>query len=133
MSVAAIESVIEMPPLTPLPVMPPAMLGVVELRGALLPIYSPAHVLRTVLEAPGAALIARRAGGRGDATRSIGIAIDGAEDVVLYDPDAWGGVGGPLPQGGLVRGVGTCDGHLTTLLDASLFIAACCATAGEEE
>jgi purine-binding chemotaxis protein CheW len=132
-AVAHIESVIEMPSLRALPVMPPTMLGVAELRGALLPIYSPSHVLNALLTAPAAALVAERAGGGDRGPRRVGIAIDSAEDVVPYDPSAWGGLGGPLPPGKLVRGVGSWQGCLTTLLDTTQFISACCDSSGESQ
>jgi len=126
LAVAGLESVIDMPPVRALPGMPPGMLGVAELRGSLVPVYSPARVLNVAVDDVTAAILVRTGQrGRPGAGRRIAIAVSGAEGVTAYDPSAWSGVGGPTPHTGLVRGVGTWEGCLTTLVDAAAFVAAC--------
>ena len=48
-----------MPRLQPLPGMPAGMIGVAELRGSLIPVYSPARVLNVSVDQPTAAIIVR--------------------------------------------------------------------------
>lgn len=147
---SAVEAIVELPSLQPLPGMPARMLGIAKLRGRLVPVYSPASVLNVSLVDPGAALIARvraRRGGSavavgaaddpaadpaGDLGRRVAVAIAGATGVVTYDPMAWSGVGGAAPRSGLVRGVATIERSLTTLLDAGVFLSEC-TTSGNPE
>ena len=132
--VSGLEAVIEMPPVRPLPGMPTGMLGVAELRGSLIPVYSPERVLKVAVEEPAAAIVVRVAGtGRtAGAGRRIAIAISSAEGVTPYVPGFWTGVGGPAPRVGLVRGVSSFDGLLTTLVDGATFIAACIDTSAAD-
>ena len=53
------------------------------------------------------------------------IAVAAVDGVEIFDPSAWTGVGGAAPRAGLVRGVVTQDGVLTTLIDAATFLDAC--------
>jgi purine-binding chemotaxis protein CheW len=126
LAVAGLESVIDMPPVRPLPGMPMGMIGVAELRGSLVPVYSPARVLNVSIDDPTAAIIVRTdQRGSAGTGRRIAIAVSAAEGVTAFDPGAWSGVGGPTPRTGLVRGVATWEGYLTTLVDATAFVAAC--------
>jgi purine-binding chemotaxis protein CheW len=134
LSVSAVEAVIEMPRLQPLPGMPAGMLGVAQLRGTLVPVYSPARVLNVPVEGAHAAIIARvGAGGTATAARRVAIAVTAVEGVTAYEPTAWSGVDGSTSAAGLVRGVATWDGQLTTLVDAEIFIAACMAGSSQEQ
>lgn len=126
MAVSPLEAVIQMPRLQPLPGMPAGMIGVAELRGSLIPVYSPARVLNVSVDQPTAAIIVRLGrGGTSSAGRRAAIAVTAAEGVTVYEPAAWSGVGGPTPTAGLVRGVTTVEGQLTTLVDTMAFVAAC--------
>lgn len=128
LAVGGLEAVIEMPRLQPLPGMPPGMLGVAELRGSLVPVYSPARVLNVTMEETAAAIVARVGGdGTTGVGRRVAIAVTGAEGVTVYEPAAWSGVDGCSSATGLVRGVATWDSQLTTLVDAEIFVAACIA------
>jgi purine-binding chemotaxis protein CheW len=127
--VAAIDEVIELPPIRPVPAMPPAMLGVCELRGALLPVYSPAAALNVPLGEAAAAIVARvprRHGGVGGETRRVGIAVAAAEGVTVWESDGAHG----LSNDGVVLGVTARDGALVALIDAAAFVAACTAGGG---
>jgi purine-binding chemotaxis protein CheW len=116
---AEIEAVIEMPTLRQLPAMPDGMLGLAELRGGLVPVYSAAKVLNIAIEEPSAGLVARN----GD--RQVVIAVAATEGVEAYDPAAWTGIGGTAPRSGLVRGVSAREGTLTTLIDLPTLVDAC--------
>jgi purine-binding chemotaxis protein CheW len=134
MAVEGLEAVIEMPRIQPLPGMPTGMLGVAELRGSLIPVYSPARVLNIVVDDTTAAIVVRvGADGTAGAGRRVAIAVTAAEGVTVYEPTAWSGVGGPAPEAGLVRGVATWDGQLTTLVDTASFVGACIDGTSREE
>jgi purine-binding chemotaxis protein CheW len=118
-SASAIEAVIDMPAVRQLPAMPDGMLGVAELRGALVPVYSAARVLNVAIDEPSAGLVARAG------ARRVVIAVAETDGVEVYDPTAWSGIGGAAPGSGLVRGVSARDGTLTTLIDLPTFVDAC--------
>ena len=127
LSVRAVEAVIDMPEVRQLPEMPDGMLGVAELRESLVPVYSAARTLNVTVDTPGAALVARAGRDSGDGRgRRVVIAVAAVDGVEIFDPSAWTGVGGAPPRAGLVRGVVTADGVLTTLIDAATFLDACC-------
>jgi chemotaxis signal transduction protein len=125
--------VIQMPRLQPLPGMPAGMIGVAELRGSLVPVYSPARVLNVNVDRATAAIVVRLGhDGAAGAGRRAAIAVTAAEGVTVYEPSAWSGVGGPTPTSGLVRGVTTIEGQLTTLVDTVAFVAACTGGSSQE-
>ena len=133
LAVGELEAVIEMPPVRPLPGMPAGMLGVAELRGSLVPVYSPARVLNVEVREVAAAIIVQTGlRAAGVAGRRIAIAVSRAEGVTAYEPGEWSGVGGAVPHAGLVRGVATWEGHLVTLVDAATFVASCIDTSTVE-
>ncbi len=130
--VAAIDEVIELPPIRPMPAMPPAMLGVCELRGALMPVYSPAIALNVPLAEAAAAIVARvprRPGAAGEraGTRRVAIAVAAAEGVTVWESDA----AQALSNDGIVLGVSARDGALVALIDALAFVAACTVSDGD--
>lgn len=125
MGVGCVEAVVEMPSVQTLPAMPGSMLGVCELRGGQVSVYSPAAVLNVASEDADIAIIARIPSGDETGNRRVAIAVEEAIGAIAYDPSAWGGVGGAPSPHGLVRGVSMQDGQLTTLLDAPTFLAAC--------
>jgi purine-binding chemotaxis protein CheW len=135
MAVGLVDAVSDMPAINPLPSMPPHMLGVCELRGSLIPVYSPAAVLNVVLNAPLVAIIAW-VGRTGVAPgRRVAIAVDEAESVSDTHGARWSGIGGAPGSDGFVRGVSTLGEVLTTLVDADDFLRACagsgaCVSAG---
>ena len=127
MTVDAVDAVRDMPAINPLPSMPPHMLGVCELRGSLIPVYSPAMALNVSLTSPTVAIIAW-VGRTGVASgRRVAIAVDEAESVTATDGMRWSGIGGAPGVDGFVRGVSTLGAVLTTLVDAGDFLMACTA------
>ena len=133
-AVSPLEAVIQMPKLQPLPGMPTGMIGVAELRGSLVPVYSPARVLNVDVGNPTAAIVVRLGrDGTAGAGRRAAIAVTAAEGVMVYEPGAWSGIGGPTPSAGLVRGVTSIEGQLTTLVDTMAFVGACMDASRNEE
>jgi purine-binding chemotaxis protein CheW len=128
MSVEAVEGVSEMPAITPLPVMAPDQLGVCDLRGALVPVYSPAHALNVGLGAPAIGIIAWAGQTDTEAGRRVVIAVDEAAGVTATHEREWGDIGGTPWTEGFVRGVSASGAELTTLLHAGEFLVACTAS-----
>jgi chemotaxis signal transduction protein len=114
-----VEEVIDLPVIHHVPEMPPAMLGVVTVRGALTPVYTPQQVLGIPLAQRDAVLIFRSAGG------TFGILIDDVEDALTLDlrdlRDA-----PPTNDGSeVVLGVVRHADALVAIVDAEALIAAC--------
>lgn len=74
-----VDEVIDLPVIHHVPEMPPAMLGVVTVRGSLTPVYSPQHALGLPLALRDALLIFRRGPHR------VGILIDDVDDALAVD------------------------------------------------
>ncbi len=74
-----VDEVIDLPVIHHVPEMPPAMLGVVTVRGSLTPVYSPQQALGLPLALRDALLIFRRGGFR------VGILIDDVDDATTVD------------------------------------------------
>lgn len=94
-----------------------AMLGVVTLRGTLMPLYAAAVPLRVADATPATALLFRVGGGR------VALAVDDADDVLVADlatvrPS-------PHEGGDLLLGVLQLDRDLVGVLDGAALVAAC--------
>ena len=74
-----VDEVIDLPVVHHVPEMPPAMLGVVTVRGSLTPVYSPQYALGRPLVVRDALLIFRRGAYR------VGILIDDVDDALSVD------------------------------------------------
>lgn len=102
-----------------------ALLGVVALRGALMPLYDASVPLRVGASAATTALLFRDGGTR------VAVAVDDADDVLAADlADVR-----PAPHEGgdsLVLGVLQLEGELVGLLDGPAFVAACRADSPRE-
>ena len=118
----AIEEALELPRLSHLPEMPPSMLGVISLRGRMLPAYSPARHLGVALARKDAAALVLRAG-----DRRVALAVDDVDDVLTVD---LAGLRPPPIVGGEERdavllGVADRGGVLVAVLDADALVTAC--------
>lgn len=131
MSVEAVEGIGDMPPITPLPAMARDQLGVCDLRGSLIPVYSPAAALNVRLGTPAVAIIAWAGRTRMVPGRRVVIAVDEASGVTAIHERGWGDIGGTPCTEGFVRGVSASGTELTTLLHAGEFLAACTASADD--
>jgi chemotaxis signal transduction protein len=132
MSVEAVEGVTDMPAITPLPAMAPDQLGVCDLRGTLVPVYSPATALNVTLGTPAVGIIAWIGQTGTMPGRRVVIAADHAAGVTTIHERGWGDIGGTPCTDGFVRGVSASGTELTTLLHAGEFLAACTASAEDK-
>ena len=115
----AVDEVIDLPVIHHVPEMPPAMVGVVTVRGALTAVYSPHQALGLSLVLSEAVLIFRRTGAR------VGILIDDVEDALSVDLRELRQAPGTGRDDTLVIGVIRHDGSLLAIVDADALIAAC--------
>ena len=116
---SAVDEVIDVPVIHHVPEMPPAMVGVVSVRGSLTPVYSPHQALGLPLAQSEAVLIFRRAGVR------VGGLIDDVEDALSVDLRDLRRAPGVDDHEGVVLGVIRHAGALLAIVDADALIAAC--------
>jgi purine-binding chemotaxis protein CheW len=115
----AVEEAIDLPAVTHLPEMPPAMLGVIPVRETLTSLFSPTSALGVALGGAGSALIFRRARGR------VGIAVDDVDDVHTLDLAHLRDAPGVDAREGVLLGVLRYRDTLLALVDADALISAC--------
>lgn len=118
----AVEEAIEVPALHDLPEMQTGMLGMVDLRGRLLPVFSAAGILGVPLTPGASVALVIRAG-----DRRVGIAVDDVEDVIDADCTALR----PLPRetdtDGVLLAVLQRGTVIASVVDAAALVAACLA------
>jgi purine-binding chemotaxis protein CheW len=115
---ADVEEAVDLPVIHFVPEMPAAMLGVVSLRGMLVPVYSPSAALGQSLGSRRAGLIFRLT------ARTVGVAVDDVEDAIIVDESDVQ----PLPASeldDLVLGVVHHEGQLISVMRAASLVAAC--------
>lgn len=127
-ALTAIEEALELPQLSAIPEMTSSMLGVLTLRGRMLPTYSPARPLGIALERPDAAALVLRAGGR-----RIALAVDDVDDVFTLDLATLRAA----PTSGAERdailvGVARRSGDIVAVLDAESLVSACLSDQAQE-
>ena len=115
----AVDEVIDLPVIHHVPEMPPAMLGVVTVRGSLTPVYSPHHTLGLPLALREVVLIFRRGGAR------VGVLIDDVEDAISLDLCELRDAPGANDADNVVLGVIRHANALVGIVDADALIAAC--------
>jgi purine-binding chemotaxis protein CheW len=118
----AVEEAIELPSVHHLPEMPEHMLGVFELRGRLVPIYSPERVLRVKLARDAAAVLVFRSG-----EKRLGLAVDDIDDVLTVDGAGVRRVPVPDNEDNVLLGVIRRGSDLLSLVDAESLALACLA------
>ena len=118
----AVEEAIELPSVHHLPEMPEHLLGVFELRGRLVPIYSPERVLRVALARDAAAVLVLRAG-----DKRLGLAVDDVDDVLIIDGAAVRRAPIPDNDDNVLLGVIRRGADLLALVDAESLAQACLA------
>lgn len=117
---AAVEEAIELPSVHHLPEMPEHLLGVFELRGRLVPIYSPQRVLNVALAHEAAAVLVLRAG-----DKRLGLAVDDVDDVLTIDGAAVRRAPIPENDDNVLLGVIRRGADLLALVDAQSLAQAC--------
>lgn len=115
----AVDEVMDLPTIHHVPEMPPAMLGVVSVRGMLTPVYSPQAVLGVPLAIREAVLIFRLGRSR------VGVLIDDVDDAIAVDVGELRKLQGTVTAGGAVLGVIRHAGVLVAIVDANALITAC--------
>ena len=119
---AAVEEAIELPSVHHLPEMPDHLLGVFELRGRLVPIYSPEHVLRVALTHEAAAVLVLRS-----REKRLGLAVDDVDDVLTIDGAAVRRAPIPDNEDNVMLGVIRRGADLLALVDAESLALGCLA------
>ncbi|MGI9078633.1 MAG: chemotaxis protein CheW [Gemmatimonadaceae bacterium] len=117
---ACVEEAVESDAVHSVPDMSGAMLGVIELRGRLVPVFTPSHVLRADLSGADRVVLLMRSG-----DRRVGIAVDDVEDVIVVDMPA---LRHPMLDDagdGLLLGVAAIGTGLVGILDGLALVAAC--------
>jgi purine-binding chemotaxis protein CheW len=115
----AVEEAIDISPVHHVPEMPPAMLGVITVRGTLTSVYSPGAALGLSLHDGTSALIFRRGRAR------VAIVVDEVDDVATLDLSLLRDAPVLETGEGIVLGVVRQHDVLLALLDADALIAAC--------
>ena len=118
----AVEEAIELPSVHHLPEMPDHLLGVFELRERLVPIYSPARVLRVSLTEEAAAVLVLRS-----REKRLGLAVDDVDDVLTIDGAAVRRAPIPDNEDNVLLGVIRRGADLLALVDAESLALACLA------
>ena len=122
----AVEEAVEMPALHGLPEMQTGMLGMFDLRGRLLPVFSAAGVLGVPLAAGSSATLIVRGGGR-----RIGVAVDDVEDVIDADCALLRNPPGGPDNDGVLLAILQRGNALASVIDASALVTACLASSPE--
>lgn len=114
-----VDEVVDLPVIHHVPEMPPAMLGVVTVRGSLTPVYSPQHALGLTLARRDAVLIFRHGAHR------VGILIDDVDDAITVDmAELREKPAGEVGDNVLV-GVIRLESTLVGIVDAAALITSC--------
>lgn len=114
-----VDEVIDLPVIHHVPEMPPAMLGVVTIRGSLTPVYSPENALRLPLALRDALLIFRRGSYR------VGILIDDVDDALSVDMGELREKPGGEEGDAVLLGVIRLENTLVGIIDADALITSC--------
>jgi purine-binding chemotaxis protein CheW len=116
---AQVEEAIDLPDVHHVPEMPPAMIGVITVRGALTPVFTPDDALGVPVERRNAALIFRSERGR------FALAIDDVDDVMSLDLSLLRDAPGVDGSDPVVLGVARSEGSIVALVDAEALVEAC--------
>jgi purine-binding chemotaxis protein CheW len=119
---SAVEEAIDIPPVHHVPEMPPAMLGVITVRGVLTSVYSPAAALGLSLHDGTSALIFRRGRSR------LAVVVDEVDDATSLDLSLLRDAPVLDAGDGIVLGVVRQRDALLALVDTDALLAACQAT-----
>jgi purine-binding chemotaxis protein CheW len=127
LDLASIEEAIALSDLVPVPTREPHLLGVVDWRGELLPVYSPSRVLGLESVPDAITLVLR------DGERRVGLAVDEVEDVLDVPAEQLR----PAPVRGaaepILRGLFRHEGALVAVLEPSAVVQGCAELSDEEE
>lgn len=116
---SSVEEAIDLPEVHHVPEMPSAMVGVITVRGALTPVFTPDDALGVRVEHRSAALIFRSPRGR------FALAIDDVDDVMTLDLSQLRDAPGVDGSDPVVLGVARTEGSIVALVDAEALVEAC--------
>jgi chemotaxis signal transduction protein len=116
---SSVEEAIDLPDVHHVPEMPPAMVGVITVRGALTPVFTPDDALGVRVESRSAALIFRSVRGR------FALAIDDVDDVMTLDLSQLRDAPGVDGSDPVVLGVARNEATIVALVDAEALVEAC--------
>jgi len=116
----AAEEALERPTVHRVPGMPDQMLGFFSLRGKLIPVFTPSHLLGASLSREHGAAVVLRAG-----EKRIALAIDDVDDVMPLDLARLRDVPAASDPEGVLLGVAWRENELVSLIDAEALLAAC--------
>jgi purine-binding chemotaxis protein CheW len=116
---SSVEEAIDLPDVHHVPEMPPAMIGVITVRGALTPVFTPDDALGVRVEHRSAALIFRSVRGR------FALAIDDVDDVMTLDLALLRDTPGVDGSDPVVLGVARNEASIVALVEAEALIEAC--------
>ncbi len=116
---SSVEEAIDLPDVHHVPEMPPAMVGVITVRGALTPVFTPDDALGVRVETRSAALIFRSVRGR------FALAIDDVDDVMTLDLSQLRDAPGVDGSDPVVLGVARNEASIVALVDAEALVEAC--------
>ena len=119
-SLASVDEAVDLPDVHPLPEMPDGMLGVFNLRGRMMPLFSPLRALGlTTANPPPAALVIH---GR---EQLAAVAVDDVDDVLEIDMSALHHAPGAGDADGVLLGVVHRGGDLISVVNAICVVSAC--------
>jgi purine-binding chemotaxis protein CheW len=119
---AAVDEVLDTGAITAFPQSPKTMLGVSEIRGALLPVYTPGFALGVEITGNKKIVVARGRDGR-----RVGLAVDDAEGVMAFDFEMLN----TSSAQGMLLGISP-RGSLLAVVDIEALVAACTTDRVEE-
>jgi chemotaxis signal transduction protein len=119
---AAVDEVIDTGAITAFPQSPRTMLGVSEIRGSLIPVYTPGPALGVEISERKKIVVAR-----GREGRRIGLAVDDAEGVMAFDFELLN----TSSAQGMLLGISP-RGNLLAVVDIEALVAACTTDRVEE-
>jgi purine-binding chemotaxis protein CheW len=115
---SAVHEVIDAPVLNRVPDMPPALLGVVSVRGELITVYDPTPLLTGADSTPaGHAVLLFVHGGR-----RIGLAVDDVLDAVFFEESMLRRANGLDAGDRLLRGIARHNDDLIAVLDVEVLV-----------
>jgi purine-binding chemotaxis protein CheW len=115
----AVEEAVDLTTVSLVPGTSPSVRSVMTLRGALVPLFSPAEALGVAPTEAATAIVVRDEGGR------VAIAADDVEDVLTIDDGEIRPVPTDARDAGVLRGIVRRGRDLIALVDLDALVAAC--------